>query len=176
MADSKPGRGLSVVDRISMLCDFIDHPVIRSAVQQGIPVTMPPAVGALGFDMPLWIGLGTVGLWASLDAFAERSGLSGTKCPTCHTLCIGQRFAAHCQGAERQALDELEDLRHLHAHNYAGEADEEYAKRRTRHLLIRGRAVDLSVGVRFDGYSVRMDHHHLKAYAEVVGRVLRRCV
>lgn len=176
MADPKPGRGLNVVDRIALLSDFIDHPVIRSAVEQGVPVTMPPAVGALGLDVPLWVGLGTVGLWAALDAFAERSGLNSTnKCPTCGSRCIGQRFAAYSGATERQSLDELEDLRHLYAHNYAGDADERYADR-SRHVLVRGKAVALTVGVGFDGYSVQLDHRHLKAYAEIVRGVLRRCV
>jgi len=171
MTNTEPGRGLHVVGRISQLCDFIDHPVISSAVRQGAPVPMRPAVGTFGFDVPLWIGLGTVGLWASLDAFAERSGMNTAKCSTCGIRCVGQRFAVHCHGSERFSLDELEDLRHLYAHNYAGEADECYAARR-RHVLIRGQAVDLTVGSRFDGHFIRLDHHHLKAYAEVARRVL----
>jgi len=70
----------------------------------------------------------------------------------------------------RQSLAELEDLRHLYAHNYAGEADDEYF-RKTRHVLT-GAAVGLTCGRRFDGRSVRLDLPYLRHYVCVVRRVL----
>jgi hypothetical protein len=73
MADMNPGRALDVVRRVEMMCDFIENPAVRSAVEQAVPVTMPRAPGALGFDIPLWVGLGIVGLWAALDGLAERA-------------------------------------------------------------------------------------------------------
>ena len=174
MADRNPGRALNVVNRVDLLCDFIAHPAIRAAVQQAVPVTMPRAVGALGFEVPLWVGLGTVGLWAALDAFADRAALPETKCATCGgKRCIPQRFAGHTQGTEGQALAELEDLRHLYAHNYAGDADAEYAQRR-RHVLVRGTATWLTVGARFDGQGIQLDLPQLRAYAEVARAVLQR--
>jgi hypothetical protein len=173
MADRNPGRALHLVDRIAQLCEFIAHPALRTAVLQGVPVTMPPAVGALGFDVPLWIGFGTVGLWAALDAFADRAELKGMKCATCGIRCICERFANYARGTEGQALSELEDLRHLYAHNYAGDADAEYANR-PRHVLVRGKPIQLTVGARFDGQSVQLDPPQLRAYAEVVRAVLQR--
>ncbi len=113
MADLNPARAIQLVARIEQLCGFVAHPAIEAAVQQGVPFPMPKAVGAFGFDVPLWVGLGTVGLWAALDAFADRADLPATKCPECQRLCIPQRFADYVRGNEGQALAELEDLRHL---------------------------------------------------------------
>ena len=62
-----------------------------------------------------------------------------------------ERFAApYIQGNDSQSLKELEDLRHLYAHNYAGEADDEYF-RHSRHVLKRDIAVRLTCGAQFDG-------------------------
>jgi hypothetical protein len=35
---AQPGRALHVIDRVELLCDFIEHPAIRAAVHQGVPV------------------------------------------------------------------------------------------------------------------------------------------
>ena len=173
MADRNPHRALDVVRRVEMMCDFIENPAIRRAVEQVVPVTMPRAPGALGFDIPLWVGLGTVGVWAALDGFADRAALPKTRCSTCRGCCLPQRFAAHTQASEGQALAELEDLRHLYAHNYGGEADAEYAQR-CRHVLVRGSTTQLTVGARFDGQWIQLDLPHLKAYAQVARAVLQR--
>jgi hypothetical protein len=103
MADLNPARAIQLVARIEQLCSFVAHPAIEAAVQQGVPFPMPKAVGAFGFDVPLWVGLGTVGLWAALDAFAERADLSKMKCSACERFCIPQRFADHVRGSESQA-------------------------------------------------------------------------
>jgi hypothetical protein len=71
MADENPGRALGMVRRVEQMCDFIEHPAIKAAAAGATPVTMPPEVGALGFDIPFWAGFGTVGLWAALDALRE---------------------------------------------------------------------------------------------------------
>jgi hypothetical protein len=116
MADKNPARALSVVTRIEMMCDFIENPVIKTAIEQAVPVSMPRAPGALGFDIPLWVGLGTVGLWAALDGFSERAALK--KCPTCPICkmrCMPVRFAV-VGIQDNDGLKELEDLRHLYAH------------------------------------------------------------
>jgi hypothetical protein len=63
---------MSQVQRIEGLCNFLEHPGIREAAEKHVFVTMPRDVGALGFDRPLWLGLGIVGVWAALDAYAER--------------------------------------------------------------------------------------------------------
>ena len=70
MADRNPQRAIGVVDRVEMMCNFLETQAVRDAVAAAVPVTMPRAPGALGFDIPLWVGLGCVGLWAALDAFA----------------------------------------------------------------------------------------------------------
>ena len=113
MADKNPSRALSVVTRIEMMCDFVEHPAIKTAVEQAVPVSMPRLPGALGFDIPLWVGLGTVGLWAALDGFSERADLDRNQCPTCGGRCIAERFASYVQGKDRQSLEELEDRQNI---------------------------------------------------------------
>jgi hypothetical protein len=172
MADKSPAR--NVVQRIAMMCEFMGHPAIKTAVEQAVPVTVPPAPGALGFDIPLWVGLGMVGLWAALDGFADRAGLKKTECTTCGSkVCIATRFACYTQENEGQSLKELEDLRHLYAHNYAGEADDEYFGR-NRHVLGRGVATPLTCGTIFDGRRASLDLPHLRLYSRTVQNVLER--
>jgi hypothetical protein len=151
MADANSAQAINQVKCIVGMCDFFDNPSIRRAIDQSVPVSMPPEAGALGFDIPLWVGLGMVGLWAALDAHAERAGLQ-SKCSTCGRKCIVAAYTTKLQGAECQAFAELEDLRHLYAHNYAGEADDEYFKRRRHIILKRGVRVQLSCGAIFDGW------------------------
>jgi hypothetical protein len=170
MADKSPSKALSLVTRIEMMCDFIEHPAIRTAVEQAVPVSMPREVGALGFDIPLWVGLGTVGLWAALDGFSERAGLSRRKCPICGHHCMPQRFAG-AGAPNNDGLKELDDIRHLHAHNYAGEADAEYFSR-SRHFLKPNGPVKLTCGATFDGSRLNLDLSHLRNYARIVKRVL----
>jgi hypothetical protein len=73
MADSNAGTAIVLTKRIEMLCDFMENPAVIKCVEDAIPKSMPGLVGSLGFDIPLWVGLGLVGLWAALDAFAERA-------------------------------------------------------------------------------------------------------
>jgi hypothetical protein len=48
MADTNPARALNVVKRAVEMCDFIEHPAIRQAVEQEmVPVTMQRTVEAL---------------------------------------------------------------------------------------------------------------------------------
>jgi hypothetical protein len=135
---------------------------------------MPRLPGALGFDIALWVGLGTVGVWAALDAFAERAGLTRSQCLTCKRRgCISPRFARYTQGNEGQSLKELEDLRHLYAHNCAGEADAEYFKYK-RHSLVRDVTTQLTCGAQFDGRQLSLDLLHLRKYASTAQSVLER--
>jgi hypothetical protein len=126
VADTSPARAISVAKCVATMCDFIENPAIKKAVDGAVPVTMPREVGALGFDVPFWVGLRMVGLWAALDGFAERAALPrDDHCPTCgRRTCIAKVFASKIEGNENAVLGELEDLRHLYAHNLAGEADE----------------------------------------------------
>jgi len=170
MADENPGRALGMVRRVEQMCDFIEHPAIKAAAAGATPVTMPPEVGALGFDIPFWAGFGTVGLWAALDAFSERAGLGGGTCDTCKRNCIMARFSSCVQDEDRVSLGELEDLRQLYAHNYAGEADDVYFERR-RHVLAPSR-IELTCGAEFNGRQARLDLSYLRAYCGIARRVL----
>ena len=99
---------------------------MQAALDHSLPVSMPHDVGSLGFDAPLWVGLGIVGLWSALDAFAERAGIPITKCAACDgPNCLSSRLTStgKLSVADERALKELEDVRHLFAHNYAGRAD-----------------------------------------------------
>jgi len=173
MAEMNRGPALNIVKRIEMMCDFIENPAIQTAVVQAVPVTMPRSPGALGFDIPLWVGLGLVGFWAALDGFSERADLPSRKCPICKAYCMPARFAAQCLDSDSRSLEELEDLRHLYAHNYAGEADDQYFAR-PRHVLKRDVSMDLTCGARFDGRCPRLDLPHLRNYSQTVQRVLGR--
>ena len=175
MADTNPARAIDLAKRVEMMCDFMENPVIKTAVEQAVPVSMPPLPGALGFDIPLWVGLGTVGLWAALDGFSERADLPRPQCKTCGRSCVRARFDSYIQGNEGPSLAELEDLRHLYAHNYAGDADDEYF-RHSRHVLERDVPVQLSCGARFDGRRPWLDLPHLREYSRTVQRVLERFV
>jgi hypothetical protein len=150
MADANSAQAINQVKCIVGMCDFFENPPIRNAIDQSVPVSMPPDPGSLNFDIPFWVGLGMVGLWAALDAFAERAGLQ-SNCRTCGRKCIVAAYTTKLQGAERQAFAELEDLRHLYAHNYAGVADEKYFDR-SRHVLKPGVCTQLSCGAIFDGW------------------------
>jgi hypothetical protein len=176
MADRNPARALNVVKQVLKMCDFIEDPAIRKTIEQEmVPVTMPRVVEAL-VDISVWVGLGTVGLWAALDAFAERAGLKPSKshCPICEKKsCISALFAGCAQGNESQNLMELEDIRHLYAHNYAGEADAEYFRRK-RHLLVAGTTTQLSCGAQFHGHRLALGLSHLRYYANATENLLGR--
>ena len=163
-----------MVKRVVEMCDFIEHPAIQKAVlTKMVPVSMPSDPNSV-LKISNWVGLGTVGLWAALDAFAERAGLKPSKsgCPICKkTSCISALFARYTQGNEVQSLNELEDFRHLYAHNYAGEADTEYFERK-RHVLALGTTAQLTCGVQFDGHRLSLDLLHLRYYANTAQSVL----
>jgi hypothetical protein len=135
------------VNRIENLCDYLEA---NKAALDKLPVSMPDDPGSLGLDIPLWVGLGTVGLWGALDAFAERAGLKA-QCSICDRNCIVEAYKSKFQASHKRSFEELEDLRHLYAHNYAGNADDEYLKRK-RHVLQKGVRERLSCGAIFDGW------------------------
>ena len=159
---------LSQIARVAQLCDFLEHPEIAEAIHRGAPVRVPYDIGALGFDPPLWIGLGTVGLWSALDAYADRSSFPKTKCATCNRGgCLWGRLSGtgKLSAPQALALAELEDIRHLFAHNYAGQADAMYFGR-VRHVLSSGVPLRLSSGAMFDGASLSLSAIHLRYYAD----------
>jgi hypothetical protein len=160
------------VDRIEYLCDFINS-VEEQAVER-VPVTMPSHVGSLGFDIPLWVGLGTVGLWATLDAFAERAKIPKNTCSFCGFRCLAGKFEPKVTNADFKGLQELEDIRHLYAHNYAGNPDQEYFSRprQPRHVFKSGAPTTLSCGAFFNGSYVSLELPHLRSYCALTRRVL----
>jgi hypothetical protein len=160
------------VERIVGLCNFLDHPAMQSALDQ-IPVTMPRDVGAFGFETRLWVGLGMVGLWSALDAFAERVPLHGSRCAVCGNKCLWSRLAStgKIDAASQLPLNELEDVRNLFAHNFAGQADAMYFSR-TRHVVSSGVPSTFSSGATFDGAHLSFNSSHLRYYAERSRQVL----
>ena len=84
-----------------------------------------------------------------------------------------QRFASDSPD-DYDGLEELEDIRHLYAHNYAGEADTEYFSRRRRHVLKPDGPVQLTCGATFDGRRLNLDLTHLRKYSRMVKGVLEK--
>jgi hypothetical protein len=64
--------------------------------------------------------------------------------------------------ADERALKELEDVRHLFAHNHAGRADTVYFKKKKRHVLDSGVSVSLSSAALFDGANISLTAAHLR--------------
>ncbi len=170
MSKRNASCGLNQVNRIVRLCDFLENPEIQETVQRSVPVTQPQTPGGLGFDIPLWVGLGIVGLWAALDAYAGRASLGGSKCSKCGRRCLVSRFmsTSKLSGSSPQILEELEDLRHLYAHNFAGQADARYFSHQQRHVLATTTTVRLSCGANFDGQSAPLDIPHLRYYSDCI--------
>ena len=158
---------ISQVERIAQLADFFDHPALSAAVAANVPVTMPQSIGSLGCDIPLCVGLGLVGVWAALDAYAERTAFPRIKCGVCkRSGCLFGRLAntGKLSALQHALLQEVEDLRHLYAHNFAGQADSLYFSK-SRHVLHAGQTGTLSSGVVFDGASGRLSVAQLRYYA-----------
>ena len=108
------------------------------------PSSMPQdPTRAAGVDPELWYGLGIVGVWSALDALRERMRMDQ------------QQFAqALADAHHRQIREELDDLRNLFAHNFAGVVDDDYLSPPNwakRHHLKRGATYHLACGLRFDG-------------------------
>jgi hypothetical protein len=83
------------------------------------------------------------------------------------------RHSFPAKATKRRASKELSGIRNLHAHNYAGEADDEYFARRPR-VLRRGTPTQLTCGAQFDGHRLSLDLRHLRFYAHTVQTVLER--
>ena len=175
MADTRPAQALDVIKRVERMCDFLKNPIITQAIENGVPVTMPRLPGALGFDVPLWVGFGMVGIWAALDAFAERAGLPGANCETCQgRTCIRARFDDRLEdNEERRSFAEIEDIRHLYAHNFAGHADKQDFSR-PRHVFASKTQTELASGARFNGERLQLDLIDLRFYSSIAQNVLSR--
>jgi hypothetical protein len=176
MADTSPAQALDAVQHILEMCDIykdLRADIVLVTGEKALPLLRKPLEVNLVGPPPVWIGLGTVGLWAALDAFGERAELSRSRCPICNRHCIWKRFSGHTRNSEGQSLKEFEDLRHLYAHHYAGNADDQYF-RRPRHILRYSVPRQLTCGAQFDGQRAWIDLMHLRWYACAVQSVLRR--
>jgi hypothetical protein len=71
----------------------------------------------------------------------------------------------------RRTLNDIDDLRHLYAHNFAGVADPLYLQW-PRHVL--SVAVTLSSGAHFSGTNVSLDVPHLRYYCQSVRHLLEK--
>jgi hypothetical protein len=175
MSDKNPAQAITMIERIAMLCDFIENQDVRKSIQALIPVTMPPEPGSLGFDIPQWAGLGSVGVWAALDAYAERADLPREECPKCERKsCIWKRFENYIGDDERESIAELEDIRHLYAHNFGGDADAEYFRRK-RHILLSGKPRQMTCGAHFNGRHLSLDMSCLRFYSAIAQKVVGAC-
>jgi hypothetical protein len=156
-----------------MLCDYMEN--TKKATLALIPITMPLDPGSLGFDTPRWVGLGIVGVWGALDAYRERANLRGDRCPTCKGRnCIRKRFEEYIEADERDSIAELEDIRHLYAHNFAGNVDAVYSER-CRHVLRFDVPQQMTCGVQFNGQELLLNMSCLKFYSDTAQKVLLRC-
>jgi hypothetical protein len=131
------------------------------------PVCMPQdRRRAAGIDPDLWYGLGIVGVWAAIDAFVERK-----------TKTHGQyrRFKSRVAAGQGKILSELDDLRSLFAHNFAGVADHKYLTDNRRSCLKLGQPYRLSCGYEFNGQEdecIKLDLHDLKYYISQAREIL----
>ena len=75
-------------------------------------------------------------------------------------------------GTVLEALYELDDLWHLFAHNFAGNADSWYFSKR-RHKLAEGKTTTLSCGARFEGGRIQLAIPHLRYYTDRADDALR---
>jgi len=155
------------VHRVALLSDFLEHPALSTAATSASPVTMPPTLGSMGFDVPLWLGFGVVGLWAALDSYLERTLRSSSKCSKCHRpgCLVGRLLGTGKLAVPSKPLEELEDLRHLYAHNFAGTTDPQYFTR-PRHVLATPTPATLSCGAQYNGSQVALAPSHLRFYAD----------
>ena len=128
------------------------------------PVTMPSdPVRAGGLDPDIWHGLGVVGLWAAMDALLERCGSTGGDVSTRLSGCLPSTLES--------AAKEIDDARHLYAHNFGGEADDGYFKR-PRHVLRAGVKLTLASGAEFDGQRLVIRLEHLEWYVNATRQII----
>lgn len=123
-----------------------------------VPVTMPPdRIAAAGSEAHIFVGLGVVGLWAVIDAYCERKWQKKVK------------VKGKLSGDLQTRWSEIDDMRNLYAHNFAGVADSPYwqcpnGNARSRGVFQKGIRYDLAGGGWFDGERIYASIDVLKAY------------
>ena len=122
--------------------------------------------GAQGLHPDIWHGLGIVGLWATIDAFAERENQ------------VAGRLVDRLSTALPPNLDavakELDDIRNLYAHNFACVADATYFNAKPRNCFKANILYPLTSGNRFDGQQLTLTLNDLKHYILHTREILKR--
>ena len=162
-------QALTQVRQIGTFCDFFDR---LDLPLPPFPITQDP-VRAAGLNRDIWHGLGIVGLWAALDAFRERrhpQAPGGKRRVGWLTSHLPQDLAA--------AVRELEDIRHLYAHNFGGVADDKYFRagpQYKRYVFKQDCSHRLSsdTGSSFDGKCLTLALDDLRFYISQVEAILR---
>lgn len=153
-------QALKQLDQIESFCDFCDRLPLP-------PVTLPPdPVRAAGLDPDIWHGLGIVALWAAIDAFVERKLPPGISRPPVNGL------SCYLPPNLDLIAKELDDMRHLYAHNFAGVADTTYFERH-RNCFQASTPYSLSSGNRFDGHQLTLTLSDLKHYIQHTRDILK---
>ena len=155
-------QALRQLDQIESFCDLCDRLPMP-------PVTLPPdPVRAAGLDPDIWHGLGIVALWAAIDAFVERRqppGVSGG---------FVNRLSRYLPPNLDQIAKEIDDMRNLYAHNFAGVADATYFNNRPRSCFQASIPYTLTSGNRFDGQQLTLTLNDLKHYIRHTREILKR--
>lgn len=156
-------QALSQVAQIESFCNLCDGLPMP-------PVTLPAdAVRAAGLDPDIWHGLGIVALWATIDAFVERTH------PTKASVRLVDRLSSHLSSKLDQIAKELDDMRNLYAHNFAGVADATYFNRQFRRNCFKdGIPYTLTSGNHFDGQQLTLTLSDLKHYIRHTREILER--
>jgi hypothetical protein len=153
MSDTDFNIAMSQLSTLASFANLYDN-------LQDPPVSMPPdRMRAAGVDPELWSGLGIVGVWAAIDAFGERRFPNRTGQLT--------RFKNEVTPSHIQILEELDDLRSLFAHNFAGIADKKFLMDSRRRCLVLGKRYQLTSGYKFggaEGEHIRLNISDLKHY------------
>ena len=143
--------------RVANLADAISAP----------PLTMPQdPLRAAGIEPELIYGLCVVGLWAAMDAFLERVGYGGRTLP--------ERLSERVTPDLVAASKEIEDIRHLYAHNFGGLADDNYFSNRRRYFLKSARSMTLASGADFDGRHLHIEAGNFSWYVQQARAIVER--
>jgi hypothetical protein len=160
MANDDYGSAIAQLSRLESIANLENN--LKES-----PFSMPQdRMRAAGIDPDLWYGLGIVGVWAAIDAFGERkTGKYGQL----------QRFKNDVAASQDTILSELDDLRSLFAHNFAGVADEKYLKDSRRHCIKLNQPYLLSCGYQFNGdvdERITLGLSHLRHYISKAREIL----
>ena len=133
-----------------------------------VPRTSMPddRLGAAGSPAHVFVGLGLVGVWAAIHAYLER---------TEKTYADGVKALAGTP-EQAQRMGEIEDIRNLYAHNFAGLADDLYwrdtkGKPRHRWVFREGDRSSLPGGGHFDG-ELHTSIQDLRTYVQEARRII----